>query len=487
LVPRRVRIDAEGCVGEAWLCRDRSCAGVPKSVPIVQGTGVVELEPGAWLVHGRCDDGRRSPAIAFQVTATGFTRPAGMDVNGDGYADLVVGAGTFGEPLPGARRGPGAVAVYFGGPSGIPEEASQIVPSPEGGLFGTQLGAAGDVNRDGYDDVLATAIIAPWVDEHGGEGRTYLLHGSPGGLVRSDWTFVVPPTRSASSNRQSTPRIAARGVGDVNGDGYPDVAIGIATGRATVWLYEGGPGGLNPTPSSFAEDPDTESFFGWDVIGGIDLNEDRHADIAVAFQAYDPIPIYLNGGPDGITYDTSVRLGPPSGCPGSSFAVADYDGDGHLELAMGSFLRARRGMVGVFKGLVTSGRNLHPIWVATGERGDNLGRSLAAADVNGDGKTDLVTGVPLTVLYGGEAPPGPGFRFREIESRQQVRPSNSRRGERLTSPGDLNGDGFADVAISTIGTPIVEVYFGSAQGLEAEPRTELEMSYGTQFGLDFAP
>ncbi|MEM9073885.1 MAG: FG-GAP repeat protein, partial [Myxococcota bacterium] len=117
LTPRRVQLSAEGCVDEAWLCRDRSCAGVTKSVQVTQGRGAVELEPGAWLVHGRCDDGRRSPAIAFQVTATGFTRPAGMDVNGDGYADLVVGAGTFGEPLPGARRGPGAVAVYFGGPS----------------------------------------------------------------------------------------------------------------------------------------------------------------------------------------------------------------------------------------------------------------------------------------------------------------------------------------------------------------------------------
>lgn len=486
LTARRVEIRTEGCASEAWLCRTRDCTRNTARTELSAGVGHAELEAGTWFVQGRCPDGRASAAIAFQVTATGFTRRAGTDVNGDGYADLVAGADAFGEPLPGAGYGPGAVAVYFGGAEGV-NPTPQLIEAPEGGRFGTQLGHAGDVDDDGYDDVLATAICAPWENGACGPGRVYLLRGSAEGLVLSDWAFEVPPPRTTARHLQVASRLTARGVGDVDGDGFGDVAVGVSTGRATVWLFQGGPDGLSATASSRAESPDPESKFGDRLFGGVDMNDDGHADVAVAFQAFRELPIYLPGSQTGLHYDDTIRLGPRGGGPGSSFAVGDVDGDGRLELAMGWFLRSDRGMVAIYRSpLEPSTSSYHPLWTAPGEEGGHtLGASLAAGDVDGDGKADLITGLPLTVLPGGTGDPLPGRQIRAIEKRYRVR-NTSGTGEVVASPGDLNDDGYADVATSSLSGGRLLVFYGSEAGLEPEPRHDLQTSPRSNIGTALA-
>ena len=98
----------------------------------------------------------------------------------------------------------------------------------------TPLGTAGDVNRDGYDDLLVGAAGYP---EGGAYGKVFLYHGSAGGLgSTASWTA----TGAATGDRFGAALATA---GDVNADGYADVVIGVPL-RNKVLVYHGAPAGL---------------------------------------------------------------------------------------------------------------------------------------------------------------------------------------------------------------------------------------------------
>src|ERR1700752_1224833 len=98
------------------------------------------------------------------------------DVNGDGYDDAIVGGYGFSNP----EEGEGRAVIYLGSPTGLgPEPVWEVEGNQEGAWFGRSVAGAGDVNGDGFDDVL---VGVPFFDtdwEDAGSARLYL--GSPTG------------------------------------------------------------------------------------------------------------------------------------------------------------------------------------------------------------------------------------------------------------------------------------------------------------------
>jgi hypothetical protein len=109
--------------------------------------------------------------------------------------------------------------VYHGSPTGLnasplwTAESNQVYAH-----FGISVASAGDVNGDGYSDVVVGATN--YDNGQTGEGRAYVYHGSPTGLsTSSSWT--------AESNQTSAYfGISVASAGDVNGDGYSDIIVG---------------------------------------------------------------------------------------------------------------------------------------------------------------------------------------------------------------------------------------------------------------------
>ena len=187
------------------------------------------------------------------------------DVNGDGYADIAVG--TY------AYAGVGRVSVFYGSASGPATTASlTLLGTVTNGAFGLAVGAAGDVNGDGYDDMLVGARGSETV-----AGNAYLFLGSASGLpatASQSWGGAVGSYFGSDVN----------GAGDVNNDGYDDVvigALGISSYTGKTYVYMGGPFGVSATPATTLTGPITYGTFGDAVAGAGDVNGDGYDDILV--------------------------------------------------------------------------------------------------------------------------------------------------------------------------------------------------------------
>lgn len=160
------------------------------------------------------------------------------DVNGDGHADLVVGA-LFADP--GGLTDAGEVFVIYGGPAtGVSGEVDlssldgtdgvRIPGLVAGGLLGSGASAAGDVNGDGYGDLI---LAAPFASPLGRAlaGEAYLIFGGPGGLGTGP-TFDLATLDGSNGLRLAgraagdAAGVVATAAGDVNGDGLSDVLVG---------------------------------------------------------------------------------------------------------------------------------------------------------------------------------------------------------------------------------------------------------------------
>jgi hypothetical protein len=285
------------------------------------------------------------------------------DVNGDSYADVIVGAPLFDL----GQVDEGIASVYLGSPSGPSGSASWTGEGNQtGGQFGSSVGTAGDVNGDGYADVIvgAPAYDGGQVDE----GRAFVYHGSAAGLASAP-AWSQRDVGGAFGTSVGT-------AGDVNGDGCADVIVGAPnTFIGHVSVYLGSSGGLAVVPQLSREgNGDPGGQYGLSVAAAGDVNGDGYADVIVG------APRFLNQHLGGQTHGQwSLYLGSRAG-------VSDSGG-------------ASAGSV----------QNL-----------DLIGNAVAAAgDVNGDGYGDLVVGSPAydggltdegrVQVYLGSAENRPGF------------------------------------------------------------------------------
>lgn len=383
------------------------------------------------------------------------------DFNGDGFADLAV-SGTRGTV--GGLKDAGYAAVMYGGPHGLSTTRRAVISrgtpgvpgAPvEGQGFGSAL-SHGDLDGDGYADLVIGGI---------GGKDSVIVWGSESGLTGG--TSV--PTYSTLSQ-----------VGDFDGDGHTDVAL-FRTAHTGMDDPQGTDSVIWYGPVSRAGSPARTSQFGaestkftevWSASSG-DVNGDGFADLAIA-------EYHGEGGNSTELYFGSAQgLSPRNnggGTPGytRSAVLGDVNGDGYDDFIAGDDNERVDVVYGSRSGLssrtVTVSQNT-PGVPGAAEADDQFGHVLAVGDVTGDGIDDLAVGVPGEDL-GAQAKPGylstvgavavlrgsksglTGAGSQLFTQNTAGVPGSAEASDQLGSAVrlvDVNGNGYADLAVAALG------------------------------------
>jgi hypothetical protein len=336
-----------------------------------------------------------------EAASYGETVASAGDINGDGYADIIIGASRYSN----GEENEGAVFVYYGSPDGLKKEYSWIAEGQQANaFFGISVSSAGDVNKDGFFDV----VIGSHYYDNGetNEGRVFVYLGSAKGLSKDPvWTLE---SNQVGANFGKSVACA----GDINKDGYSDILIGAPNydngqnneGRA--FLYLGTNMGLTQSPAWTGESNQADANFGNSVATAGDVNGDGFADVIIGANRYDEgqsnvgrIYVYL-GASNGLSNysDWSYFGNIMDGNMGISVASAgDINGDGFSEIIIGSMGQNGpnpKGIAYVFSGSVRGVTN-DMLQIAIQKNPQVMvGHSVSTAgDINGDGYADVIAGV----------------------------------------------------------------------------------------------
>jgi hypothetical protein len=468
-----------------------------------------------------------------QTRAVDAFRPLLETGNGDGYADLVVG-------VPGEdwfSDDEGVVHVLYANESGIPTgDAGDFWREGGNGLsgtmemwdgFGTAV-ATGDFNGDYHTD-LAIGIPGQSVGGNANAGAVHVIYASPDGLTSTgDTVFTQDDLFATAEPNDAFGQEMV--VGDFNGDGYDDLAIGIpeedvgaVVDAGAVQVMYGTADGLTGigdqlwTQEGAAE---TGDLYGSTLATG-DFDNDGYDDLAVGIPSEDLVSV-LNTGAVDIYYGSSSGLivrvsndfwhqdrtgvadtAEENDLFGFALTAGDFNGDGYDDLGVGvpyedagSPVVANAGAVNVLhgssSGITGSGSDFwHQDASGIGslnEEDDRFGFALTAGDFDGDGYTDLAVGVPyehwnledtgiVQVLYGttgGLSAVGDQIWRQDITGIAGTEETGDRFGYALAA-GDFDGNGYVDLAIGvpyeSVGSEdqagAVNVIYGSDMGLTA--------------------
>lgn len=288
------------------------------------------------------------------------------DVNADGLADLIVGA--WGADAAGEDSG--AASVHSGADGSV---LHAFLGTSAGAQLGWSVACANDLDGDGRDDLLVGAPGA-----HGDRGSSSVFSGAHGGVLRR-WVGSQATCRHGTS---------VAGVGDWNGDGWPDLMVGEPQGAPATWS-------------------------------------------AYIFSGFDGKVLILYGGLGGLGMCVA--------------GVGDLDGNGATDVVLGRFRDANNGPLAGMSWI--HGQSLWKMQYGD-DAGDNLGWSVdGAGDVDGDGVPDVVAGAPGDEPTG----PGSGSLRVYSGADQSLLHTflgaepGAALGWSVAGAGDVNGDGHADV------------------------------------------
>ncbi len=326
----------------------------------------------------------------------GGTVASAGDVNGDGYADVVVCES--GNP---DERGAGSAErhayVYLGSAFGLGTSATRLTGAGGWGWF-SSAASAGDVNGDGYADL----VVGSAYDAQPFTGAVYLYQGSASGLVTTQVTRLAGPDGEGGYFGGSV-----AGAGDVNGDGYADIVVG-ADRRDHVFVYLGSAAGVDARARTTFSEPDRlRSYFGHSVASAGDVNGDGFADIAVGASvpgSYTGTAYVYLWDELGVGFVNTTRLPDPD--PGGFFGhsvagAGDVDVDGYADVVVGAFLGsgAFRGSARVCRGSA-AGLLSTPATTVTGPDGEitHFGWSVARTGNFGDARSPYRVSTPRALL-----------------------------------------------------------------------------------------
>jgi FG-GAP-like repeat len=417
------------------LCADRACSTIVQQITATGGraTATSALAAGHifWRVRAGTETSATWEAFVPHRSATPSaalaTRP---DYDGDGFGDFVLDD-----------------RVLLGGPSGYMR--SFPLPRPTPAADATVFVQAGDLNGDGFGDVLRL---------DGSDEQTPFgiwsptpLFGGPTGFTAGSATSSVMPYG---------PIYSAGPAGDVNADGYADFLFKT---RFTPATYMGGAAGLSDGPIAATEG--SQSFYAF----GADYDGDGFADAASMTNGV-PTVLVTRGGPAGFDASGSITLTPPLPPEIANVVTIDGNGDGYADLAVGTETGDLQILAGSASGLsATPIQTLCPSCEFVGP--------IGTGDFNGDGFPDLVAqeGMGATLFF---VHYGTASGFSETSNLLSLPQTASVRPDSIS---DVNGDGFEDVTAElyetvtdasgaqTIHVTGYRLFLGGAGGLTPAP------------------
>jgi hypothetical protein len=427
----------------------------------------------------------------FDDRAGHYVAGAG-DVNGDGYDDILVGA-----PYSDAEGwDEGQVYLVFGKAAGWAMDTGLWASSASfwgedaSDYAGMSVDGAGDVNGDGYDDIL---IGAYGDDDRGSEsGQTYLIFGKASG-----WAMDTDLSRADASFRGEDASdfsgYSVAGAGDVNGDGYDDFLIGawgdeeggaqagqtyLVFGKASGWAMDTD---LSASSASFLGE-DAYDSSGISIAGAGDVNGDGYDDILIGAPSEDDggtsagQTYLVFGKASGWAMDTDLSASSASfwgedswdqsGC--SVSGAGDVNNDGYDDILIGAISNNDggdgAGQVYLVLGKQSGWAMDTDLSVSSasfwGEEANNsAGCSVAGAgDINGDGYDDIVIGA--VNAWGGGGASGESYLVTGKASGWAMNTdlasstasfggenSADQSGQCVSGAGDVNGDGYDDLLI----------------------------------------
>ncbi len=424
-----------------------------------------------------------------RVDVSGRTVSGAGDFNGDGIDDFIIGA-SGGDP--GGKTQAGESYLIFGSTSGFAPSIS--LASLDGfngfridgisayGFSGAFVAGAGDLNGDGFDDVIINAAR---------NDSSYVLFGAPNGFSANTDLSSLDGTngfRIAGTTSSGLFGSVVSSAGDINGDGFDDVIIGASGGDEGTAVAEIEGFVVFGAPTELQANFRLESLDGSNGfrIDGVDRNDQGSNFVSTAGDIND----------DGID---DFIIGVLDAAPeGKSRAGESYVVFGSTNEFAPTFD-------------LTSLNGSNGFRIAGLDVDDRSGRSVAAAgDVNGDGIGDIVIGAFTAdpygrsnagesyVIFGSDADFAAAFDLASLDGNNGFRitgiEDRDLSGGEVSSAGDINDDGFDDLLIAaSSASPNGRsragesyVVFGSASGFDATlSLAELDGSNGFRIdGID---